>query len=296
MAWLSISSSSVLVLASGATALQAAFWRTALSSLALLALAPVLGGRPPLSPRAVLAGALLGLHFLTWMRSLFLIPVALSTSIVVWYPAISALIDRALLSERLERRQLAGLGIAGLGTLLLLAPLLSLGSSREQLEGAALAALGAALAAGYFSLGRAARVGGESLWSYATTAYLSASATLLLYSAASGESLTPPESSWPFLLALAAVPMFGGHTVMNYLLKHARTVSVTSIALGEPAGASLLALIALGQAPPRTAALGVPLTALGLALVVGAERKSSSRPSANIEGAGVPEPGQRGRT
>lgn len=73
VAWLSISSSSVLVLLSGVEAIQAAFWRVALSSLVLGSVGFFSGlRRLVVNKLTVVAGVMLSIHFLTWMLSLFL--------------------------------------------------------------------------------------------------------------------------------------------------------------------------------------------------------------------------------
>ena len=309
IAWLSISVSSILVLLSGATALQAAFWRVLLGTTIVL-----LGGVayhrrarvPRVSLYSIASGVMLGLHFLVWMESLFLIPVALSTALVVWYPGISALIDRVFMKERAGRLQAIGFLVALAGTIYMLSPgLRGISLSSQWATGSALAVLGAFFAAGYFSIGRHLRRSGVELADYTLLAYASAALTLLIYAVFTGSSIVPPKSSWPYLILLAVVPMIGGHTTMNYLLKHFKTLSVTSIALGEPAGATVLAYLILDQHPQLQVVTGMLATIIGIYLIVRSERAErtirvkrgrGNKNNIGAESAGVPEPGQRGRT
>ena len=72
--------------------------------------------------------------------------------------------------------------------------------------------------------------------------------TILLYALITRENIINYGlRSYLFFLALALIPMLGGHTLMNYLLRYLRTSIVTSISLTEPIGASILAYYILGQ-------------------------------------------------
>ncbi len=274
--WVSISVSSILVLLSGESAWVCAFWRLTLS-LPLLALSALITRTPlnaRLSPRntvaSVTAGALLALHFVTWMESLHLISVALSTTLVVTYPAISALIGHAIMHVKVRREEVIGLLIALGGVIAALYNgLIGSNVGPSWPLGSALAIIGAFAAAGYFSLGGHLRSSGMNLAQYTLLAYGSAAAWLLLASTLAGVHLIPtrPEA-WPYLLALAAIPMMGGHTLMNYLLKRMPAHVVTSIALGEPAGASILAAAILGQVPSANVVVGMTLTMFGVWLVI----------------------------
>jgi len=51
---------------------------------------------------------------------------------------------------------------------------------------------------------------------------------------------------------------------LNWALGHVSPVLVTLAILGEPIGASILALLVLGEAPPVTALVGGPLILAGV--------------------------------
>ena len=271
VAWISISSSSILVVGSGESAVKCAFWRLTLSLPIIYGLSAITGGRKPLDRRAflasVLAGFFLAFHFLTWMESLFIISIPLSTTLVVTYPLISALIE-SLTGRGVVRRQgVLGLSISFIGVLVTLSPTVSSG---RNLLGASLALIGACLAASYFLLGKYSR---ESLnvFEYASIAYSTAAVTLLLYSYILGISLIPAKPiGWAFMVALALIPMLGGHTVMNYLIKFMPAHVVSSIALGEPVGASLLASLVFNIMPRPVVIAGMALTLTGEYLLLNA--------------------------
>lgn len=273
-AWISISSASVLVLLSGANAFSAAFWRLLISS-AIITLSSVFYYKKltitfSLIPLA--SGFFLGLHFLLWMQSLFLIPVALSTTIVVTYPAIIAILEAVILKERISSRQTAGMLTAFFGVIFMVRPSLSSGGNIA--VGIALAGIASFLAAGYFFLGRIARKGGTGLSQYTLPTYLTAALTVFIAGAVERVSILPDNAlSWVYLVLLAVVPMIGGHTVMNYLLSREKASFVSSIALGEPLGATLLSYIILKQNVGEGTIIGMLITIAGLFLLI-AERAS----------------------
>ncbi len=265
VAWASISSSAILVVGSGESAIKCAFWRLTLSLPVIYGLSVITGGwRKPINRRVFLAsftaGFFLALHFLTWMESLFIISIPLSTTLVVTYPLISALVESLMKEGTVKKQGILGLSVSFIGVLITLSPTVS---SSKDLFGASLALIGAGLAAGYFLLGKYSR---ESLnvFEYASITYSTASATLLLYSLVVSASLIPGKPvGWVFMTALALIPMLGGHTVMNYLIKFMPAHVVSSIALGEPAGASLLASLIFNQFPEPAVIVGMALTVVG---------------------------------
>lgn len=188
---------------------------------------------------------------------------------VVWYPAISALIDWRVLGEKPGALQVIGLAMALLSVAGMFLPMATTSVSWELVLGSMLAVVGALTAALYFSIGRWLRKQGVPLLGYATSVYTIAAVTLLTMSLVLGEELIVSSyESWFFLFLLAVLPMIGGHTVINYLLRRLRTFVATSVAIGEPAGATILAIVILGQEQPGHVLLLMPLTLLGLLLVL----------------------------
>jgi drug/metabolite transporter (DMT)-like permease len=264
----SISSASILVLLSGAPSYACAFWRLLISSIITGTIMIFSGGRlgflkdPKTFLIVTISGISLGLHFLLWMRSLFLVPVAVSVTIVTAYPFFNVVADVFFLKERIRTRQIMYLVLGFIFLTLFVNPRFS----GANLQGSLLALGGAIAASVYFSIGRylRKRVG---LVQYVTPVYLVATFTVLIYSIVTGGNLINYAlRTYVFFILLALVPMLGGHTLMNYLLKFMRSSTVTSMALGEPVGATLLAYIILGQ---KVTALQATLMALVIICLVG---------------------------
>ena len=266
LAWLSISSSSILVVGSGESPLVCAFWRLSLSLPLIFPLMLLKEGNQikelKLKPFlvSVAAGAFLAFHFLTWMTSLFIISIALSTTLVVIYPLISALIESIIARTSVSKIGIFGLSVSFIGVIIALGPT---GFSGKSFYGSLLALIGAFFESGYFVLGRILRQN-MGIFTYASIAYSSASFFLFIFSILTGSLILPLKlNSWIYLLGLAIIPMIGGHTVMNYLLEYMPAHIVTSVALGEPAGASLMASFIFLQIPKPAVVLGMFFTIAG---------------------------------
>lgn len=272
---LSISSASILVLMASAPSSVIAYWRVFLSFITVLAISMITNNnvffykynRQDLL-MSFLSGFSLSLHFLLWMESLFHVPVAVSTTIVVSYPLVNLLIDKLLFKENIKFVQYLGLSTGFLGISLFFHPFIA----REySLYGAILALLGAIAASIYFSIGRFLRKK-MGLLEYVIPVYGFAALTLLLYNILNGTNLINYSlRSYMFFTLLAIIPMIGGHTLMNYMLRYMKSSTVTAIALGEPIGASILAYIFLGQTIDQAKAIVMTIVILSVFIVIWSE-------------------------
>ena len=272
----SISSASILVLLSGASAPVCAFWRLTIS-FTILAAAYYVTGKTSFTRfisggnmlLTAFSGFLLGVHFLLWMESLFHVPVSISTTVVVSYPLFNLVVDVLVFHERIDVVQAVGL-LTGFTCILLFMHPSVLGNYSVY---GVLFSLGGALAAsGYFSIGRylRKRIG---LMEYVLPTYGFASLTLLSYSLLVGVDLVSyPPKTYLYLVLLALLPMICGHTLMNYLLKYMKSSVVTSIALGEPVGASILAYFILGQVVDVSEVILMALVLSSILLTVSREK------------------------
>ncbi len=273
IALFSISWAAVLVLLAGAPASVCALWRLVISSFILAVAMLIRGEEAYFGWPVIVGGVALGAHFVVWMKSLFLIPVAVSTTIVVMYPLFAALADALVMGEKPTGIQFSGLLSAFTGIVLLY-----IGPRMQGLEINALGVLyalaGALAAAVYFEVGRYTRRSGISTLSYTTPVYSVASATVLTYIIIAGvDPLHYGLKTWFYLLMLALVPMIGGHTLMNYTLRYVKASTTTSIALGEPIGASLLAYLILGEPLNPWYAPAMAMSILGVLAVIWQEEQ-----------------------
>ena len=140
--------------------------------------------------------------------------------------------------------------------------------SGHALTGDLLALAGAAFAAVYLLAGRVARRR-LPLLPYVTVTYATAAALLLPAVLLRGDPLTGyTGGQWAALVALGLGPQLLGHTVFNYLLAGLRADAVAVAVLGEPIGASILALAIFGEVPPLAALPGALAVLAGIWLTL----------------------------
>ncbi len=267
VALVAISWAAVLFRLAGVPGGEAAWWRLLVGvSFTYLAcsLAGCRGGE--WMPISILAGASLALHFVSWFESLRLVSVTVSTSVVVTYPVFVLWFERAFESIALTLPRVAGVAAALAGVALMAEP--RKGAEAASVAGVGLALLGSFAGAVYFYSGRIARKRGADTLSYTLSAYTTALAVVTAYLVLEDrDPLAVPAESLPYLVALGIVPMIAGHTFINYALKYYHASLVTTLTLLEPFGASVLALIILGEEPPRYALPGAVLAVLGSMVV-----------------------------
>ena len=211
----------------------------------------------------LLAGVLLGGHFLFWTASLGLTSVAASVLLVSVHPLLVAPAARWMLGERVPPSAAIGIALALAGTLVTCAGDLRISSSAIAGDGLALA--GAACLAGYLLIGRGVR-GSIGVAPYSAAVYAVVAVTAVVTAAAQGGLHAPSARTLLACLALAVVCTIGGHTVYNWALKHVRALAVSTSFLGEPPLAAILAVAILGNVPPLPTVIGGVLILGGLAI------------------------------
>lgn len=220
---------------------------------------------------ALASGVFLGVHFATWVSSLDYTTVLISVVLVTTTPLWVALASAVLLRERMQRGTLAGLALALTGGVLI-----ALGGGGEDATGAGgdlqmwgnfLALVGAWAVAAYWMIGRRLRAH-LSMVPYTWLVYGTAALVLLVMVGVARLPMTgyPPETYVWFVL-LAVVPQLLGHSSFNYALAHLSAVYVSVAALGEPVGATILAMILLGEVPKLSDIIGGVLILGGIFLV-----------------------------
>ena len=277
------STSAILVRWSVAPSSVAAFYRVLFTAAIVAPIAVVRHRREfqRLSRRdlgfAVAAGVALAVHFAAWFESLNHTSVAASVTLVQTQPIFVALGAGLLLGERVNRQAALGIAVAIVG-----AAAMSVGGAGEApvsdatAYGNALALLGAVTVAGYVLAGRSIRQR-VSLFPYVTVVYTACAATLFVLVGVQGHDyLAYPAREWVLFLALAVGPGILGHTIVNWVLEHLESVVVSVAWLGEPLGATLLALVLLAEVPDAITVVGGVVVLSGI-YVTTIERERRTR-------------------
>ena len=278
-----ISVASILIRLAEAPAIAIAAYRVTIASLVLGPFYAVrrgtgrsTGGRRAL-PFILLAGAFLAFHFFLWIQSLSSTSVASSATLLGTTPLFTSLFSIMFLKERPGKQLVPGILCTLLGTGLIAGTDFSF--SAEALKGDFLALGGALMASGYFLAGRVARRSAD-LCTYTFGAYGAAAVVLLVCAVLMGTPLagfTP--RTYLMLLLLALVPQLIGHTTFNWTLRFLSPATVAVLILGEPIGATLLALVVLDEAVPPMRGLGLAVLAAGILLSARAEPLAEEKPS-----------------
>lgn len=214
---------------------------------------------------ALLAGALLGVHFASWISSLAFTTVASSTVLVTTSPLWVGMASPFLLHEHVPRPLKIGIGLALVGSAII--AFLDTGGSHsgsQPLWGNFLALVGAWMAAVYFIIGRRLRVH-VSLLTYTTVVYGTAALFLLLMTAVRGYSLLGYQPGTYLLFLLMALgPQLVGHSSFNWALGFLPASYVAITLVSEPIGSSLLAFLFFREVPGLGTWIGGGLIIAGI--------------------------------
>ena len=277
---IAVSFAAPLIRLADAPPLAVAFYRNLLATAVLLPPALLLRGEElrSLGRREVAAlaaaGVLLAVHFSAWIPSVTLTTVAASTVLVATTPVWAAVGSWLLLGERVRARAAAGIAVALVGAVVISGADLTV--SARAFAGDALALAGAISAAGYLLAGRRLRQR-RSLLTYAVVVYGVCTVVLLAAILITGTPLAPfPARSWLMFALLALGPQILGHTVFNYLLADLPATVIAVAVMGEPVGATLLAVALFGETPPLISVLGGVVILAGIYVSVAGQARTAA--------------------
>jgi drug/metabolite transporter (DMT)-like permease len=253
VATFAVSWAAVLIKMADAGPLPTAFYRMGIASLILAvpAIPKVRTTLKILNPRQrillLVSGVVLGLHFAFWVTSLFYTTISNSTILVATQPIFVLVMEAMILKDKIPSQSIIGMTVTLAGMIIISSGDFNL--SREYLIGDGLALMGAFCAGTYLFIGRQLRAKLDNL-GYIFPVYSLSALTLLVIALLYGENLTDYSiKSWGIFLLLALVPTVLGHSLYNWLLKYVPAHQVATTILGEPIGATILAIIFFGQIP-----------------------------------------------
>lgn len=262
-----VSFSAIFVRLSGASSTAIAFYRMLFSTLIVSIFVPkYLDELRKISRRDWLillsAGFFMAIHFVAWISSLDYTSVASSVVLVTSHPLLVAWISSHYLGEKTSRKAYIAIVIAlfGIGIM----AVSDYHFEEWSLFGDFLAILGMVAVTGYIIRTKQMRRK-MSVIPYVFTVY--GFSTLFL----GGFSMflaTPfkiyPMQEYLLFLALAIIPTILGHTLYNWAIKYIKTRIASVSLLGEPIGASILALLILNEVPPVWTILGAGIALVGI--------------------------------
>ena len=226
----------------------------------------------------------LALHFITWISSLRFTSVLSSVVFVNTSPLWVAILSPILLKETISRGTKTGLGLALLGTVLVAISgavqfaegqvvWLGFQSNAGSLPwlGNFLAMAGAWSATVFLLVGRKLR-SSLSLMPYTFLLYGMAAVIMLGIVLVARQPVGGfSKLTYLWLICIALIPQLIGHSLANWALKYTTAAFVSVLLLGEPVGASLLALVFLGEMPGLVEGIGAAVILAGIYVVTRAE-------------------------
>jgi drug/metabolite transporter (DMT)-like permease len=213
------------------------------------------------------SGFWLAVHFATWITSLELTSVLVSTVLVTTTPLWAAVLEWIFLKARLSQWIIIGLIVALVGGVLI--AFADPGESnlgRSPLAGAMLALSAAVAMAIYLTIGRRLR-GSLSLLPYIWLVYGCAAVILLIVVALSGIPVTGYSSEgYLWLVVLALVPQLIGHSSFNFALKYLPATYISIATQMEGIGSAIAAFFLFQEVPLPLQIVGSIALLLGVGL------------------------------
>jgi drug/metabolite transporter (DMT)-like permease len=259
-----------------------ALWRMVLAIPFFLVARAVAARRSPEVPRAatpayagwLLAGAFFAGDLAAWHRSIQFTSVANATLLANFAPVLVTLVAWLFFRERITGRFLLGLvlALAGAGMLVRV----SAEAGPDPLRGDLWGLLTAVFYAGYQLTVKRLRARADTLELMTAVTALTA-VVLALVTALEGSTWWPSTArGWLPLLALGAVPQFLGQGLIAYAMAGLPASFASVSLLLQPATATFLAWVILGERLGGRQALGGAAILLGVLL---ARRASASAPA-----------------
>lgn len=222
-----------------------------------------------------IAGALLSLHFITWIISLSYTSVAEATVLVTSTPLMLAVLTVFVLREKLPLAGWLGVLLACAGAILLTLDGGVASEAPNRLLGNGLALFAAFSMSIYMLIGKSVRTklswAGYVLPLYSIVSFLII-VTALLFGA---PLLGLPADFYLWCFAMAVGPQLLGHGTFNYALKYVSPLTLGLLTLLEPVGAILGAVLWFAEVPSWSAWVGIATTLVAVGFTLWVRHKAN---------------------
>ena len=226
-----------------------------------------------------ISGVFLALHFALWFESLKLTTVASSTIILSLQPIVALLGGYLIYKERTSISTIMAIGISIIGIVMVGWGDFGL-SSKSVIIGDILSFLSVIAVVGYLLIGQN-KVKQISHWTYSFCVFFFAALSLNIYNLLVGVSIGGYDTrEWGIFLLLAIFPTIA-HVIYNYLLNYVNTTTISMTILGEPVGATILAVILLGESVFGIQIVGGLFVLLGVFVFLIQQRKLTQQNNSN---------------
>lgn len=217
-----------------------------------------------------IAGLFLAMHFALWFESLKLTTVASSTIILALQPIVALIASFIIFKERTSISTVITIGISIIGVVMVGWGDFTI-SSRSVIIGDILSFLCVLALVAYLMIGQS-NVKQISHWIYSFCVFFFAGVILNIFNLIAGVPIIGYDMrEWGIFLLLAVFPTIA-HVIYNYLLNYINTTTISMSILGEPVGASILAILLLGESIKGLQLAGGLIVLLGVFLFLMQQR------------------------
>lgn len=217
-----------------------------------------------------IAGLFLAMHFALWFESLKLTTVASSTIILALQPIVALIASFIIFKERTSISTVITIGISIIGVVMVGWGDFTI-SSRSVIIGDILSFLCVLALVAYLMIGQS-NVKQISHWIYSFCVFFFAGVVLNIFNLIAGVPIIGYDMrEWGIFLLLAVFPTIA-HVIYNYLLNYINTTTISMSILGEPVGASILAILLLGESIKGLQLAGGLIVLLGVFLFLMQQR------------------------
>lgn len=227
----------------------------------------------------IIAGVFLGAHFGLWFESLKHTTVASSTLILALQPAIALIGGLIFFKEKLDMRLLVAMVIAFIGVVIVGGG--NLGLNQEAFYGNILSLFAVISVVCYLLIGQR-NVKSVNHWIYSFLVFFMAGVTMLIINLLGSVPLIGYTTNDWIVFALLAIFPSSAHIIFNLLLKYVNTTTVSMSTLGEPIGASILAIFILGEIITPIEIIGGILIIVGIFYFLKVQSKTAE-PLASVD-------------
>ena len=226
----------------------------------------------------VIAGLALGLHFVTWIASLYYTSVASASVLVTFHPILMIVAERTLFQIRFPRMVWFGVILSFSGSAMLGLFDQEPGATYSNpLLGNVLAFSAAIIFAVYFLISRKVRQNSEwidyviKIYGFAALACI---AVMFILDGDFAELLEPKLLIIGLLLAIG--PQLMGHGSINYAVKFLSPTIISTLILIEPLIASVIAVILFQEIPPVLSIVAMVIIFIGIGFTWSKAEKSEA--------------------
>lgn len=222
---------------------------------------------------ALLAGAILGCHFIFWILAVQNTSIASASILVTIHPVILIILEAGLFKRVFPPAVWVGVFGAFSGSILLgYSDAQAGGLFEHALLGDMYALAAALLFALYFLISQ--RLRQKSNWiNYVIRVYGATGATCLVVALIYGSDFRLEPVVWLAAIGLAIGPQIIGHGSMNYSVKYVAPTMLSTLILSEPVFATILAGLIFAEFPPILTYVAMFVILTGILLAWSTKRK-----------------------